>query len=244
MGRVEGKVALITGGARGIGASAARLLVAEGAKVMVADVLDVEGKALALELGPAAAFVSLDVTDRSAWSAAVAATTEAFGGLDVLVNNAGISDFGPLADYPDEAWDKIIGINLTGVFNGCKAALPALRASERNPSIVNISSTAGLQGYPALSGYVASKWAVRGLTKALAVELGPENIRVNSIHPGAVATDMTSGLDLPQKHVALKRIGLPDEIGHLVVYLSSDESTFSTGAEFVADGGELAGLPA
>jgi len=243
MGRVAGKVALVTGGARGIGESAVRRLVEEGAKVVVTDVLDADGEALVAELGDNAAYFRLDVTDRGAWEEVVAKTKELFGGLDVLVNNAGIADFGGITDFTYEQWDRIIDINLNGVFNGMKAALPLLRESTKNASIINLSSTAGLQGYNALSGYVASKWGVRGLSKAAAVELGPENIRVNSIHPGVIATPMTQDLDTPQTHVPLKRVGQPDDIGNLVVYLASDESTFSTGAEFVADGGELAGLP-
>src|SRR5690625_637360 len=243
MGRVAGKVALVTGGGRGLGESAVRRLVAEGAKVVITDVLDAEGEALVTELGDDTASFRLYVTDRDNWEDVVAKTKELFGGLDVLVNNAGIADFGGIADFTYEQWDRIIDINLNGVFNGMKAALPLLRESTKNASIINLSSTAGLQGYNALSGYVASKWGVRGLSKAAAVELGPENIRANSIHPGVIATPMTEGLDTPQEHVPLKRVGQPDDIGNLVVYLASDESTFSTGAEFVADGGELAGLP-
>lgn len=242
MGRVEGKVALVSGGARGIGGECARTLVAEGARVVVADLLDDEGTRLVQELGGAASYVHLDVTDREQWAAAVAAAEDAFGGLDVLVNNAGIADFGLIDDFSPEQWDRIIAINLTGVFNGIKAAVPALRRSQRNASIINISSTAGLKGYPALSGYTASKWGVRGLTKSVALDLGTANIRVNSVHPGAVVTPMTQGLDLPQTHVAMKRLGTTAEIANLVVYLASDESTFCTGAEFVADGGEVAGL--
>lgn len=243
MGRVSGKVALVTGGARGLGESAVRLLVAEGAKVVITDILDAEGEALATELEDAVIYRHQDVTDRDVWQEIITTTKETFGGLDILVNNAGIADFGTIEGFTYEQWDRIININVNGVFNGMKAALPLLRESTKNASIINLSSTAGLQGYPGLSGYVASKWAVRGMTKAAAVELGPENIRVNSIHPGSIATPMTAGLETPQTHVALKRIGQPNEIGNLVVFLASDESTFCTGAEFVADGGELAGLP-
>lgn len=243
MGRVSGKVALVTGGARGLGESAVRLLVAQGAKVVITDILDEEGQTLAAELGDTVIYRHHDVTDRAVWEEIMTTTKEVFGGLDILVNNAGIADFGTIDEFTYEQWDRIININVNGVFNGMKAALPLLRESTKNASIINLSSTAGLQGYPALSGYAASKWAVRGMTKAAAVELGPENIRVNSIHPGSIATPMTAGLETPQTHVALKRIGQPDEIGNLVVFLASDESTFCTGAEFVADGGELAGLP-
>jgi 3alpha(or 20beta)-hydroxysteroid dehydrogenase len=243
MARLDGKVALVTGAARGIGAETVRGLVAEGARVVATDVLDGEGRALVAGLGDAAVFVPHDVTIPDQWDTAVATAKERFGGLDVLVNNAGIADFGPLADYPRERWDRIIAVNLTSVFLGMQAALPLLRESRRHPSVVNVSSTAGLQGYPALAGYVASKWGVRGLTKSAAIELAPAGIRVNSVHPGAVRTPMTEGLDLTQSHVAMTRVGEPVEIAGLIVYLAGDESTFCTGAEFVADGGELAGLP-
>ena len=243
MARVAGKVALVTGGARGLGESAVRLLVAEGAKVLVTDILDGDGEALVAELGDATAYLHHDVTDIAQWEAAVAAAKERFGGLDILVNNAGIADFGTLEEFTYERWDRIIAINLSSVFYGMKAAVPLLKQSTKNPSIINISSTAGLQGYPALSGYVASKWGVRGMSKSAAIELGPDNIRVNSVHPGLIATPMTDGIPAEQKHVAMHRAGRPAEIGHLVVYLASDESTFCTGTEFTADGGELAGLP-
>lgn len=240
MTRVAGKVALVTGGARGIGESSVRLLVAEGAKVLIADILDAEGEALAAELGEAAAYRHLDVTDRDAWQQVVAAAKETFGALDVLVNNAGIADFGAIGDFTFEQWDRIIDINVNGVFNGMKAALPLLRESTKNASIINLSSIAGLGGGPALSGYTTSKFAVRGLTKAAAAELGPENIRVNSVHPGVIATPMTADLDNDPSTVPLRHFGEPNDIGYLVVYLASDESKFSTGAEFVADGGAVA----
>ncbi|WP_353814810.1 glucose 1-dehydrogenase [Agromyces sp. SYSU T00266] len=242
MARVSGKVALISGGARGMGASHARLLVQEGAKVVIGDLLDDEGAALAAELGEAnARYVHLDVTDYAQWEAAVQVATEAFGRLDVVVNNAGIANFGPLEDYTLEAWDTILKINLTGVFYGIKAAIPALKESGAG-SIINISSTAGLQGYEALPGYNAAKFGVRGLTKNAALDLGRYNIRVNSVHPGVIRTPMTEALDTPQNHVALHRVGEPIELSNLILFLASDESSFSTGAEFVADGGETAGL--
>lgn len=242
MARVSGKVALISGGARGMGASHARLLVQEGAKVVIGDLLDEDGAALAAELGDDnARYVHLDVTDYAQWEAAVAAATEAFGRLDVVVNNAGIANFGPIEDYTIEAWQKILDINLTGVFYGIKAAIPALKESGKG-SIINISSTAGLQGYEALPGYNAAKFGVRGLTKNAALDLGRYNIRVNSVHPGVIRTPMTEELDTPQNHVALHRVGEPIELSNLVLFLASDESSFSTGAEFIADGGETAGL--
>lgn len=242
MARVSGKVALISGGARGMGASHARLLVDEGAKVVIGDILDEEGTALAAELGEAnARYVHLDVTDYAEWEAAVAVATEAFGRLDVVVNNAGIANFGPIEDYTLDAWHKIIDINLNGVFYGIKAAIPALKESGKG-SIINISSTAGLQGYEALPGYNAAKFGVRGLTKNVALDLGRYNIRVNSVHPGVIRTPMTEELETPQNHVALHRVGEPIELSNLILFLASDESSFSTGSEFVADGGETAGL--
>ncbi|MFF2371602.1 glucose 1-dehydrogenase [Agromyces sp. NPDC058110] len=241
MARVNGKVALISGGARGMGASHARLLVEEGAKVVIGDLLDAEGEALAAELGENVRYVHLDVTDYAQWEQAVKVAVDAFGGLDIVVNNAGIANFSPIEDYTLEAWDTIIRINLTGVFYGIKAAIPALKESGKG-SIINISSTAGLQGYEALPGYNAAKYGVRGLTKNAALDLGRYNIRVNSVHPGAIRTPMTEGLDASQSHVALHRQGEPIELSNLVLFLASDESSFSTGAEFVADGGETAGL--
>lgn len=239
--RLDGKVALISGGARGMGESHARAMVAQGAKVMLGDVLDAEGEALAAELGESAGYVHLDVTDREQWAAAVRATLERFGKLNVLVNNAGIANFGTIGQFSPAEWDRVIAINLTGVFNGIDASVEALKAAAPS-SIINISSTAGLIGYAALPGYNAAKFGVRGLTKSVALDLGAHNVRCNSVHPGVIATPMTAGLVTPQKHVALRRVGQSIELSNLVVYLASDESSFSTGAEFVADGGETAGL--
>ncbi|TFD87979.1 SDR family oxidoreductase [Cryobacterium lactosi] len=241
MARVSGKVALVSGGARGLGAAMARRLVEEGAQVVIGDVLSEEGKDLAAELGEACRYVHLDVTRAQHWDAAVATAVDEFGGLDVLVNNAGIVNFGTVEEYTLESWNTIIAVNLTGVFLGIKAAVPVIIRSKAG-SIINVSSTAGLQGYEALPGYVAAKFGVRGLTKAVALDLGKYNVRVNSVHPGAIATPMTAGLDLPQNHVALHRIGQATEVANLVLFLASDESSFSTGAEFLTDGGELSGL--
>ena len=161
----------------------------------------------------------------------------------MLVNNAGIANFGPIEEYSHADWDKIIAINLTGVFNGIKAALPALKQAGGG-SIINISSTAGIRGFPALSGYTASKFGVRGLTKAVALDVGKDGIRVNSVHPGVIRTPMTSSITEDTRHVAMDRTADPQEVANLVVFLASDESSFSTGAEFIADGGETAGLVA
>jgi 3alpha(or 20beta)-hydroxysteroid dehydrogenase len=239
--RLEGKVALISGGARGMGESHARAMVAQGAKVVIGDLLDSDGEAVAAELGDAAAYVHLDVTDRGQWVSAVTAAVREFGKLNVLVNNAGIATAGPIGKYTPEQWDTIIAVNLTGVFNGINAALDALKDAAPS-SIINVSSTAGLQGYSRLPGYNASKFGVRGLTKSVALDLAVHDVRCNSVHPGAVTTAMTAGLDTPQHHVAMGRLGRSEEISNLIVFLASDESSFSTGAEFVADGGETAGL--
>lgn len=239
--RLEGKVALISGGARGMGESHARAMVAQGAKVVLGDILDAEGQALAKELGDSAVYVHLDVTSREQWAAAVDTAVKTFGKLNVLVNNAGIANFGPIGEFTPEQWDTVIAINLTGVFNGINASVEALKAAAPS-SIINISSTAGLQGYASLPGYNAAKFGVRGLTKSVALDLGAFNVRCNSVHPGAVATPMTANLNTAQKHVALRRVGRSEELSHLVVFLASDESSYSTGAEFVADGGETAGL--
>jgi 3alpha(or 20beta)-hydroxysteroid dehydrogenase len=240
-GRLEGKVALISGGARGMGESHTRAMVTEGAKVVIGDVLDAEGSALAAEYPDDVSYVHLDVTDRDEWARAVAAAVQRFGKLNVLINNAGIATAGRIDRYTHDQWDAIIAVNLTGVFNGIHASLDALKDGAPS-SIINISSTAGLQGYSKLPGYTASKFGVRGLTKSVALDLGMHNVRCNSVHPGAVTTPMTAGIDTPQNHVALRRIGRCEEISSLVVFLASDESSFSTGAEFTADGGETAGL--
>lgn len=240
-GRLDGKVALVSGAARGMGAAHARAMVDQGAKVVLGDILDEEGRAVAKGLGEDAAYVHLDVTVPEDWEAAVETAVQRFGKLDVLVNNAGIANFGPIDEYTHEDWHKIIEINLTGVFNGIKAAVPALKEAGGG-SIVNISSTAGIQGYPELPGYTAAKFGVRGLTKAVALDLGKHDIRVNSVHPGVIRTPMTEEIPEDTTHVALDRTADPSEVADLVVFLASDESSFSTGAEFKADGGETAGL--
>ncbi|HEY0248809.1 MAG TPA: glucose 1-dehydrogenase [Gryllotalpicola sp.] len=241
-GRLAGKVALISGGSRGMGASEARLFVAEGASVVIGDVLDVEGEALASALGEKAAYVHLDVRDPEQWTAAVAAATRGFGLLNVLVNNAGIAEMYPLAEYPIEAWRRIIDINLSGVFYGMRAAVPALRAAGR-ASIVNISSIDGLGGSPQLPGYVAAKFGVRGLTKAAALEFARENIRVNSVHPGLIDTPMTEGIPASSMAIPMGRAAQPEEVAELVLFLASDASSYCTGSEFTVDGGVMSQVP-
>lgn len=241
MKRLRGRTAIVTGAARGMGASHARLLVGEGARVVIADVLDAEGTALAEELGrERAVYAHLDVTDYSQWEETVRVAETAFGGVDVLVNNAGILNAGAIEDFPLDAWDAIVAVNLTGVFYGIRAAVPALRRAGGG-SIINVSSTAGFIGYAQLPGHSATKSGVRGLTKSAALELGRYGIRVNSIHPGVVETDMQSGMSVRRDDPALGRGASPIEISRLVAFLASDDSSFSTGAEFIADGGRLAG---
>lgn len=242
MGRVAGKVALVTGGARGIGAASARALVAEGAKVVLADVLDDEGKALADELGGSARYVHLDVTSEDDWRAAVETTTTEFGRLDVLFNNAGIANGGQLQRFKMEKWQQIIDVNLTGPFLGMKTCADAMIAAGGG-SIINTSSIEGLRGTPWAHGYVASKWGLRGLTKSVAMELAPHNIRVNSIHPGLIRTPITEGIPDDLIPIPLGRPGQPEEVASFVVFLASDESSFATGSEFVMDGGTVNQIP-
>ena len=254
MGRLEGKVALISGAARGMGCAEAHLFVTEGAKVAVCDVLDAEGKAVAEEIGSAALYLHLDVTSEVDWAEAVTATISAFGKLDILVNNAGIAEISPLAETTLASYRRVTEVNQTGVFLGMKAVIEPMTAAGGG-SILNISSIDGLVGMNDIISYVASKWAVRGMTKTAAMELAPRGIRVNSIHPGFIHTSLTvedeSGL--PEIHALLDeytarvtpmgRTGEPEEIAKLALFLASDDSSYSTGSEFVADGGMIAGHP-
>ncbi|TQO21163.1 3alpha(or 20beta)-hydroxysteroid dehydrogenase [Rhodoglobus vestalii] len=240
MSRFDGKVVLISGGARGMGETHCRGIVAEGGKVVISDVLDTEGQALADELGDNAVYTHLDVTKEDDWNSAVKLAVDTFGGLNVLINNAGIVNFGTLDSYTEKDWSLIIGINLTGAFLGIKAAAPELVKNETS-SIVNISSTAGMQGYAALHGYTASKFGLRGITKSVAMELGSQGVRVNSVHPGGIRTPMTDGLGLDSPGTPINRIGEPEEVTKMVLFLASDDASFSTGSEFIIDGGTLAG---
>ena len=245
--RLEGKVAFISGGSRGMGAEEAQLFAKEGAKVVIGDVLEDEGQRLAAQIGEAggeALFVTLDVTSEDQWQAAVAATVARFGKLDILVNNAGISDHGTIETTTAEAWDRLMDINAKGVFLGTKVAIPEMRRAGGG-SIINISSQLGIVGVDNSSPqYQASKGAVRLLTKATAIQYAQENIRCNSVHPGPIVTPMTeSGRADPDRNrvtlgrIPLGRYGEAEDVAYGVLFLASDESSYMTGSELVIDGG-------
>ncbi len=250
MARLEGKVALISGGARGQGAVEARMFAEEGASVVIGDILDEQGRqteAELQELGYNVTFVHLDVTSESDWDAAVQATIGAYGKLDILLNNAGILIRKNIEETTEEDWDRIFSINAKGVFLGTKAAIPAMRENGGG-SIINISSTAGLVGSPnGSASYTATKGAVRLFTKSTAIQHAREGIRCNSIHPGPIETDMIAdtlndpaNLALRMQRLPLGRVGKPSEIAYGAIYLASDESSFVTGSELVIDGGTTA----
>jgi 3alpha(or 20beta)-hydroxysteroid dehydrogenase len=237
--RLEGKVALITGAARGQGEAEARLFAAEGASVVLGDVLDADGEAVAKDIGDAAVYTHLDVTDEEQWQSAVALAEERFGPLGVLVNNAGILGFEAIDKMDVATFRKVLDVNAVGTFLGMKCAVPSL-VRNGGGAIVNISSTAGLMGQAYLSAYVASKWAVRGMTKSAAAELGRKGIRVNSVHPGGIDTAMIAGTDTDApyyRRLPISRVGSVDEVASVVLFLASDESSYMTGAELAVDGG-------
>jgi 3alpha(or 20beta)-hydroxysteroid dehydrogenase len=248
-GRLDGRVAIVTGAARGQGAAEAALFAAEGATVVMGDVLVDELAATAHDIGPAAHPVRLDVTSPDDWSAAVA-TAAGLGPLRVLVNNAAIHWTRPLEEESPDGFRRMFEVNLLGAANGMQAVFGPMRGAGGG-SIVNVSSTAGIIGIPRHAAYGSSKWALRGLTRTAAAEWGRHGIRVNSIHPGAVNTDMLpphpgaadGARDDRFDHLPLGRAGEADEVARLALFLASDESSFSTGAEFVVDGGSTAGLP-
>ena len=250
MGRLDGKVALITGGARGMGKSHVRHFAAEGARVVFGDVLDDKGAKVAAGLDERSCrYIHHDVTSEAQWAAAVAAAVDTFGRLDVLVNNAGVLKFAPIADMSLDDFRRILEVNAVGCWLGMKTVIEPMKAAGGG-SIINISSIEGFTGAAGLSAYSASKFAIRGMTKSAAQELGQFGIRVNSVHPGGVLTSMTLGqaasadpadADAFIKAMPLARFAKPAEISCLVAYLASDESSYSTGSEFVADGGVLSG---
>jgi cyclopentanol dehydrogenase len=250
MGRLDGKVALISGGARGQGATEARLFVREGAKVVIGDVLDEEGRRVEAEIraaGGDATYVHLNVTSEADWRAAVDTAVRRYSKLNVLVNNAGILFRKGIEDTTEDDWDRIMAVNVKGVFLGTKHAIPAMRQAGGG-AIINISSTAGLVGNPyGSSAYTATKGAVRLFTKATAVQHAKDHIRCNSVHPGPIDTDMIrETLEDPVlreerlRRIPLRKIGRPEDVAYGVLYLASDESSFVTGSELVIDGGSTA----
>ena len=247
MGRLDGKVAIVTGAARGQGAAIARRFVAEGARVVLTDVVDEEGKVLADGLGEHARYVHHDVTSEDSWDDAVPATVDAYGGLNVLVNNAGILKWSPMHKLPLDDYMSVIQVNQVGCFLGMKAVIAAMREAGGG-SIINQSSTSGLEGMAGVIAYSASKFAVRGMTKTAAIELGRFGIRVNAVCPGGINTQMGNpfeqeGEELQRNYAMnpIPRIGEPNEVAGIMVFLASDESSFCTGADFVVDGGYTAG---
>ncbi len=250
MGRLDGKVALISGGARGQGAAEAKLFTYEGAKVVFGDILDEEGRQVEAEIraqGGTATYIHLDVTSEAAWQHAVATAESTYGKLDILVNNAGITIPGSIEDYTEDDWERTMAVNMKGVFMGVKHAIPAMRRAGGG-SIVNISSGAGIAPPPGTSGaYAASKGGVRLFSKATAVQHAADQIRCNSLHPGPIDTPMIRGshrddafLETMIRRVPLGKLGTVDDIAYGVLYLASDESSYVTGAELVIDGGRTA----
>lgn len=245
MVRLEGKIAIITGGARGMGASHARKFVEEGAKVVITDILEKDGEALANELGKNSLFVKHDVTNEDEWNTVVEKAEETFGFVNVLVNNAGIGLNKPIEEITVEEYMKVININQVGVLLGMKTVVPSMKKA-KGGSIINISSLSGFGGTYGQVAYDASKFAVRGMTKTAALEFADHNIRVNSVHPGVIETPILIGHEETIKSISdqipMKRIGQPEEVSKLIVFLASDESSFSTGSEFTIDGGTRARL--
>jgi len=239
MNRLDDKVALITGGARGQGAAEAELFVNAGAQVVITDVLDAEGRATAERLGAACEFLHHDVASEDDWNTVVDTIIARHRRLDVLVNNAGIFRMVGLIETSLAVWQQMMDINQTGVFLGMRTAAPAMQ-SNGSGSIINISSIAGMKSASMAHAYSASKWAVRGMTKSAAVELAPSGVRVNSVHPGITDTNMleefSSMRDSIESRIPLGRVASADEVGKLVLFLASDDASYCTGQEFVVDG--------
>ncbi|HME71450.1 MAG TPA: glucose 1-dehydrogenase [Myxococcota bacterium] len=249
MSRLAGKVALITGAARGQGEAEAQVFVAEGAKVVLGDVMDDLGKAVAKSLGDSAIYLHHDVSREESWANFVATALQTFGRIDILVNNAGILHVAPIAEIKLENYMRVIHVNQVGCLLGMKSVIPHMTKAGGG-SIINISSISGIEGAIGLVSYVSSKFAIRGMTKTAALELGRLGIRVNSICPGGIDTPMGRGdsegfenIDSSAwyRSLPLQRIGKPEEVAKLALYLASSDSAYCTGAEFVIDGGALAG---
>lgn len=244
--RFEGQSVLVTGGARGMGEAHVRGFVAEGARVVIADVLDEEGAALAQVLGDSAMYAHLDVSDETQWRSVVQRAEAEFGPLRVLINNAGIGGIPTtLVDTDIDVWHRVLAVNLDGTFLGIKTVVPSMLRGGAGGAIVNISSFAGLMGSPLLGAYGASKFAVRGLTKTAAMELGPFGIRVNSVHPGYVRTPILEGIPDEAIHgrLAIERVATPADVTPVVLFAASSDAGYCTGAEFAVDGGWSAGEP-
>jgi 3alpha(or 20beta)-hydroxysteroid dehydrogenase len=244
VGRLNGRVAIVTGAARGMGASHARALVQEGARVVLTDVLEDEGSRMAKQLGESALFVAHDVSSLADWERVVATAEREFGDVGILVNNAGIGFAGPIEDTTEADYRRVIDVNQVGVFLGMKSVLASMTRAGGG-SIINISSVAGLTGQPNNLSYTASKWAITGMTRATAKEFAPRGIRVNSIHPGLVDTPILNSPNADEiikaaaAFAALGRIGRPEEVSAVVLFLASDDSSFVTGSAYVVDGGMM-----
>ena len=247
-GRLEGKVAIVTGGSRGTGEATARRFVSEGAKIVIADIRDELGTNLAAELGDSARYVHLDVTQENDWANGLMATREAFGGVDVLVNNAALLLVAPIEGTSLEDWNRILRVNQTGVFLGIRAVAPEMRKSGGG-SIVNVSSIDGLEGMNFVAAYASTKWALRGLSKCAALEFGRDGIRVNTVCPAGGSDEMAAPWRPPGTEDTsgyadrrpIQRRGTVDEIAALILYLASDEASFCTGGDYPIDGGHSCG---
>lgn len=248
MNRLHGKVAIITGAARGQGEATARLFAAEGCSVVLTDILVAEGEAVAADIGGGALFVPHDISDEAAWGHVVDKTLSQFGRIDILVNNAAIPLFNPIENTTKDALLRVLSVNAVGPFLGIKAVLPSMKQA-RKGSIVNISSVNGLRGTIGMSAYDMAKWAVRGLTKTIALEAAADNVRVNSVHPGAIDTPMLNPTGQQDSAslardlgIPLRRIGQPAEIAAASLFLASDDASYISGAELAVDGAWSAGL--
>ena len=247
--RMANKVAIVTGGARGMGEQTVRLFVKNGAKVVIGDLLDQQGEALAAELGSNVAFVHMDVSKKEDWQKAIARAQQ-FGPLNVLVNNAAVVMMKSIVDTSEDDYMRVIRINQLGTFLGIQSVIEPMKKA-KGGSIINVSSIDGLQSKNSLMAYSSSKWAVRGMTKCAAIELGQYGIRVNSVHPGGIFTDMggkseanpdPSSMDSTYANFPIPRVGLPHEVANVTLFLATDEGSYCTGSEFIADGGWNAGM--